>query len=892
MKELVRSLGLPSVVAISVGAMLGGEIFVLPAVAAGMTGASLWMAYLLAALLVIPAALTKAELSTAIPTSGGSYVFVERAMGPMAGTIAGMGLWLSLLLKSAFALAVLGSYLSLLVVVPPVVVALAVLTGVVALNVVGIRKVGKVQTVVVAACIVVLAVLIVAGGPQIESLHATVGRGADEPWLAGGMSGLLAAVGLVFISYAGVTKIAAIAEEVRDEARNIPLGILISLLIIAAVYTLVAWVLAGIFPASAIVNDRTPIATLAGEVLGPVGVPIVAVTAVAALISMANAGLLAASRFPFAMARDHLAPDLFKRVHQRYFTPVPAIVFTGATMGFIVATFDAIKIAKLASAFMIAAFMVVQGALILFRESKTQWYRPRFRAPLYPLTQIVGIGTGLAILVAMGSVAFVGLVVISAMGLVLYLLYGRKRSSRLGLLRQLARRRDLVRDPTQTGAFGHVGHGTTIVALFGGEPSAEALVQVAMTLVGDGGRIDVVYLREVPEQTDLETGLEPDDRTASLQRRVLAIAAERKIRADFDVVVSRDVRRTLYERASQVESQWVVMAWRDPHRRGRIIRDPMVWLVDHLPCNVAVFRDAGIRTYRHIMTVAEPGPHDALVAHTSDDLAQLFGADVTFVAQTRAHAGRVAAATAYGTEIQTLCVSDSAVEVHEASDDMQQLVQASSRFDLLVMGAPPERPLHSMFFATREDKITERAHCAVLRLKTPKASVHGSLQRTAPPSSSTERNLSHYVSPDAIVALTVARKRERVFADLGTLMSRACPGLSAAEVDRQLRERELQQSTAMGHGLAIPHATIAGLQRTSVGVMTLSTPLLWDSTADQTVDVVFCLVGPPSDRNQHLRLLASIAKLVAQSDLLQRARAATTAPELFATLSAAALDDV
>lgn len=891
MKALERSLGLSSVVSISIGAMLGGEIFLLPAVAAAMTGASLWLAYLLAAVLVIPAALTKAELSTAIPAAGGSYLFVERAMGPMAGTIAGLGLWLSLLLKSAFALGVLGSYLALVVSVPTAPVAMALLAGVIALNIVGVRKVGKVQTVVVGACLVVLVGLVAIGAPQIETLHLLHATADSPPWLAGGVGGLAATVGLVFISYAGVTKIAAIAEEVRDEARNIPLGIVISLSVIALIYTLVAWVLAGIFEPAELAGDTTPIATLAAEIIGPVGIPLVVVTAFAALVSMANAGLLAASRFPFAMARDQLAPEWLRHVHRHYMTPHWAIMLTGGAMAAIVLLVDVVRIAKLASAFMIAAFMTTQVALILFRESKAQWYEPRFRAPLYPMLQVVGIVTGLAILVAMGSVALIGLLAISALGVLLYLVYGRTRSSRLGILRQLLWRKDLVRDPTRTGAYKTLQEGRTIVALFGGEPSAEALVQIGMTLAGRGGHVDVLALREVPEQMDLTAMLEPDDRIVSLERRVLTLAAERGVHAQLDVVVTRDVRRTLYERADHLDSDWVVMAWRERNMRGHIVRDPMEWLMARLPCNLAVFRDAGIRTFRHLMVVAEPGPHDALVAHTADDLASLFRADVAFVNHTATHGGDRTAATGYGEQMRALCNSETSLEVLDGPDDVADLVKASARFDLVVLGAPPEKPLRAMFVAAREEKFMERAHCAVLRLKTPQAEVHRALRPTragnASASAAGESGsvLTQWLAPEAVAACRSVAKKDRLFSELAAMMAGTVPHMSAAAIEKELREREAIQSTAMGHGLAIPHATVAGLPRTFVGVMTLATPIDFVGDSDEPVDVCFCLLGPPSDRASHLRLLAAIAEAVMESDLLERMRAAETTEALLEALA-------
>ena len=92
MKKLERSLSLPYVIAISIGGMLGSGIFVLPGFASGLTGSSVWLAYLLGAICVLPAALSKSELATAMPSSGGTYVYIERAFGPLFGTISGKSL--------------------------------------------------------------------------------------------------------------------------------------------------------------------------------------------------------------------------------------------------------------------------------------------------------------------------------------------------------------------------------------------------------------------------------------------------------------------------------------------------------------------------------------------------------------------------------------------------------------------------------------------------------------------------------------------------------------------------------------------------------------------------------------------------------------------------------
>ncbi|MCZ6736708.1 MAG: amino acid permease, partial [Actinobacteria bacterium] len=111
--QLQRHLGLYAVFAVSIGAMIGSGIFVLPGLAFELGGPGMILAYLLAGVIVFPAALAQAEMATAMPRAGGAYLYIDMAMGPLMGTIAGLGVWLSLVFKAAFALEGLGLYLGL-----------------------------------------------------------------------------------------------------------------------------------------------------------------------------------------------------------------------------------------------------------------------------------------------------------------------------------------------------------------------------------------------------------------------------------------------------------------------------------------------------------------------------------------------------------------------------------------------------------------------------------------------------------------------------------------------------------------------------------------------------------------------------------------------------------
>ena len=151
------------------------------------------------------------------------------------------------------------------------------------------------------------------------------------------------------------------------------------------------------------------------------------------LLSMANSGLLASSRFPFAMARDDALPSIFTSISKQYMTPVFSIVVTAVAIGLAIIFLDVVKIAKLASAFKVLMFVSVNLAVIVFRETNAQWYRPKYKSPLYPFVQIFGILSGLFLLAFLGLQALLSVLAVFIIGFLVFLAYGRK-TNRSGLL--------------------------------------------------------------------------------------------------------------------------------------------------------------------------------------------------------------------------------------------------------------------------------------------------------------------------------------------------------------------------------------------------------------------------------------------------------------------------
>jgi APA family basic amino acid/polyamine antiporter len=442
--DLERDLGLYATVTVSMGAMIGSGIFVLPALGLQKAGPAVIVAYVLAGLVVLPAALSKAEMATAMPESGGTYIYIDRALGPLFGTIAGIGAWFSLVFKSSFALVGLGAYLLILVplsggLVKAVALGLAAL--IVVLNIVGTEQSGKAQSIIVTAVVLALAAYVLNSGVAVEP-------GRFQPFAGKGTGGIVTAAAFVFVSYAGVTKIASVAEEIENPDRNLPRGILISMGVMMLMYTLVVAAVVGLNDAGTLTTSGpgggpslTPMADGAAQLFGGVGAIAISLVAILALTSMANAGVLASSRFPLAMSRDSLAPEQLARVSERFQTPQNAILVTGALLLGLIALVPVVELAKLASAFQILVFSIINVALVVFRESGVDSYQPSFEAPGYPYVQFVGLIGGLALLTQMGTFPILGAVGIIVGGVGWYLIYGRSRTDRTGALGAILTRR-------------------------------------------------------------------------------------------------------------------------------------------------------------------------------------------------------------------------------------------------------------------------------------------------------------------------------------------------------------------------------------------------------------------------------------------------------------------
>ena len=247
--SIERSLSLIGVIIVTVAASIGSGLFVLPSFATAVMGSGIWLAFLIAGIVFLPGTYSKSELASAMPDNGGAYVYLERSFGPLVGTISGLGLWASFLLKSAFALIGFKAYMYAVtnyfdITTNGTFVVMSALVLITILNILGIKKVKAFQTPILAfttglILIICIFQLFDASFDFSRPIEGAIDQTKSDPF------SVVEASALVFVAYAGIYKAGALGGEVKDPEKNLPQGMLISLLLITLLYVVVTFIMMG-----------------------------------------------------------------------------------------------------------------------------------------------------------------------------------------------------------------------------------------------------------------------------------------------------------------------------------------------------------------------------------------------------------------------------------------------------------------------------------------------------------------------------------------------------------------------------------------------------------------------------------------------------------------------
>ncbi len=420
-ETLGRSLGFFQTFAVGTGTMIGAGIFILPGIAISTAGPAAIISFLLGGIISMATAISMAELATGMPKAGGSYYFISRAMGAAFGTVIGFGAWLALVFKGSFALIGLADYLFVFFPIPILLSATVAGLFLLIINYRGARSSGSLQNIIVIFLILILAIFIAKGIFIFDSQKFT-------PFMPFGYSSVFTTTGLIFISYLGITQLAAISEEVKEPSKNLPRALIASVGVVTLIYVGVMVVVSGNLTLNESLNTLTPLVDVSMMMAGDVGKIMIVIAGLLATLSTANSAILSSSRFPFAMGRDELIPRWFVEIHKKHDTPYNAIIATGFVMIILLLLLNVEQLAKLGSTFNILIFVLINLSVIILRKRSLEEYKPVFRDPFFPFTQIIGIIFSIALLPSLGLLPMLFALFAIATGLLWYNFYGKEKA--------------------------------------------------------------------------------------------------------------------------------------------------------------------------------------------------------------------------------------------------------------------------------------------------------------------------------------------------------------------------------------------------------------------------------------------------------------------------------
>ncbi|MFW5959338.1 MAG: amino acid permease, partial [Natronomonas sp.] len=718
---LRRELGVFAVFTISTGTMLGAGIFVLPGPAAEGAGSASALSFGLAGLIALVATMCAVELATAMPESGGPYHFTSRAMGPLIGTVIGFGAWLALVFKGSFALVGLGWYVTEFSAVP--ILGVAVVGGflLTVLNWVGTEKSGWLQNLIVGGLIVILGIFV---GKGLFAVDSTL----LQPSTTGGVEGVVATTGLVFISYLGVVKATAVAEEVEDPGTTLPRALFSAVVFVTILYVAVMLVITGVMPLDDIAESTAPISDAGELFLGSLGGAVIAIAGIFATVSTANAAVLSASRFPFAMSRDGLVAPKLRERSSRFETPTWGVWLTGTVMIVLVVAFrgDVEALAKLGGTFGILVFALLNVTVVLLRSAQPEWYEPTYRVPFSPSLPLAGAAAALLLIPFMGILSQVTAVVFVLFGIAWYAV-----QTRIGepvepdhdirdLLLGAQYRQSVKEQESEMETFGDLGP-HVLVETFEGETNPLLCTLMNAFAKEFDADLEVLAISKVPPQTPI---VEPASHADADWKETIesALTLDRdEHTVAFEQIRTHDRGAALID-AIREETELVLIDWHDPIRK-RHLRESHVddILRSPLPVRLAVlkYRDTG--DIEDVVVAAATTPYDRAEIELADAIAAATGARLTLVKAIDENASEEAETSArrYLADLVPLTSRPTTAELLRTDDVNRALVDRADAADLLVMGGPTRPERIREFFGQTTDFVPAETTSSVLVVKEP-----------------------------------------------------------------------------------------------------------------------------------------------------------------------------
>lgn len=361
-RTLKRSIGLWSAVAINIGAIIGGGIFVVIGIVAGYAGSAMIVSMVIAGIIAYLTAYSFVKLTAWQPVEGSVYEYGRQLVSPYFGFLTGW-MWIvsNTFTGAAVSLGFAYYLTSVFPGLPSNIVAAILCLSFTALNLIGAKESATVNNILVAIKILVLFFFIVLGFFHINTTNFSF----FEPF----SNGVLFGAFFIFFAYGGFARVAVVAEEVKDAKRNVPRAMLLSLGISMAIYILVGVISVGLLGSAGLSSSSSPLTTAINATGYPLAVQIVAVGGLVATASVLLTSILGVSRIAYSMARRNDLPAIFSKLHYKFLTPYYAILLSGILMASLVLFVDLTRVVAISTFALLFYYSVTNFAAFKMKNA-------------------------------------------------------------------------------------------------------------------------------------------------------------------------------------------------------------------------------------------------------------------------------------------------------------------------------------------------------------------------------------------------------------------------------------------------------------------------------------------------------------------------------------------
>ncbi len=721
--RLSRDMTLFDATMLGVGALLGGGTFVLVGIAAGATGPSVVLAFLLMAIAILPVLLVYAELGSAFEDAGGGYLWVQEALRQPWGFLAGWLGWFSHAIACSLYALACSTYALYLVKLTGASLPSWAAGGFViplgavmftffflALNHVGVKSSIKAENAITIAILFIIAIFVFFGIRAIAGNPDAARANFDVPFPFG-ITGLATAMGIIVIAFEGFEIISQSSEEVKNPQRNIPRAIKLSLLIVTPLYLIVTFVALGalVVPGEASWQFLARLGETglieSARTFMPYGGVLLGAGALLTNITALNATIYSSSRVSFAMGRDGHLPARMATIHPKRRTPHVSIWASGALIMAMAVLLPIATVAAAASVMFLALFVLVLAAYVKLRHDLPP-ERFGYRAPFFPILPLAGIVVEVLLLIALfmhettASYAGVAWVLV---GFGVWYVYSRPRE-KAHALRSLKEATAHAEEHVQRRDY-------RILVPVANPAHAETLAAIAKRIAqGLDGEIHLLYVVTLPRAT-----LPSEGRAFVPQAMPVLNKAKAVIGSDVPVhtlvrighSVSDVVRETAHEKGASL----ILLGWRGTGRLRELLGgSTMAGLIEDPPCDIGVMRFREGQKLSKVLIPTHGGQHAPLSVKIGTAIAKHDGLPVTMYNvitpdeddATIANRKAIGRALVAGSGVPGV---DVAIDIEKGRDIESHVRRKAKGYDLVMMGATTEPLWRNYLFGDKTDII-------------------------------------------------------------------------------------------------------------------------------------------------------------------------------------------